>query len=136
MNIFNQFRQKIQTALQELALRQGWPDGLPFDRGTVEPPRDPGHGDISTNAAMLLAKPVGANPRAIATPLAEALAALPGVESAEVAGPGFINLRLAASGWLEDVAALLAAGTPSGARHAGAGRKENLECVWAQPHGP
>src|SRR3546814_9514077 len=94
MNIFNQFRQKIQTALQELALRQGWPDGLPFDRVTVEPPRDPGHGDISTNAAMLLAKPVGANPRAIATPLAEALAALPGVESAEVAGPGFINLRL------------------------------------------
>src|SRR3546814_4769793 len=94
MNIFNQFRQKIQTALQELALRQGWPDGLPFDRVTVEPPRDPSHGDISTNAAMLLAKPVGASPRAIARPLAEGLAALPGVESAEVAGPGFINLRL------------------------------------------
>jgi arginyl-tRNA synthetase len=95
MNIFNQFREKIQTALKDLARREGWPDGLPFDRVTVEPPRDSSHGDIATNAAMLLAKPVGANPRAIAGPLADALRALPDVEAAEVAGPGFINLRLA-----------------------------------------
>src|SRR3546814_9632607 len=85
---------------------------------------------------MLLAKPVGANPRAIATPLAEALAALPGVESAEVAGSGFINLRLAASVWLEEVAAILAAGTRYGDSDAGAGRKVNVEFVSAHPTGP
>jgi len=136
MNIFNQFRQKIQTALQELAQRQGWPEGLPFDRVTVEPPRDPSHGDISTNAAMLLAKPVGSSPRAIAGPLAEALAALPGVEAAEVAGPGFINLRLAASVWLEQVGAMLAAGTRYGDSDVGAGRRVNVEYVSANPTGP
>lgn len=136
MNIFNQFRHKIQTALQELAKRQGWPEGLPFDRVTVEPPRDPSHGDISTNAAMLLAKPVGANPRAIAGPLAEALAALPGVAAAEVAGPGFINLRLAAPVWLEQVGAMLAAGTRYGESAIGAGRRVNVEYVSANPTGP
>ena len=106
MNVFNQFREKIQTALEELARRQGWPEGLPFDRVTVEPPRDSSHGDISTNAAMLLAKPIGSNPRAIAGPLAEALSALEEVESAEVAGPGFINLRLAPSVWLAELGAM------------------------------
>lgn len=136
MNIFNQFRHKIQTALQELAASRGWPDGLPFDRVTVEPPRDAAHGDISTNAAMLLAKPVGAAPRAIAGPLAEALAALPEVEAAEVAGPGFINLRLAPSVWLRQVSAILEAGTGYGHSDLGAGRRVNVEYVSANPTGP
>ncbi|EDP66282.1 Arginyl-tRNA synthetase [alpha proteobacterium BAL199] len=136
MNVFNQFREKIQAALEDLARRQGWPDGLPFDRVTVEPPRDLSHGDISTNAAMLLAKPVGTNPRAIAAPLAEALARLPEVESAEVAGPGFINLRLAASVWLAEVAAILSEGTAYGSSTTGEGRRVNVEYVSANPTGP
>ena len=136
MNVFNQFREKIQAALEDLAHRQGWPDGLPFDRVTVEPPRDLSHGDISTNAAMLLAKPVGTNPRAIAAPLAEALARLPEVESAEVAGPGFINLRLAASVWLAEVAAILSEGTAYGSSTTSEGRRVNVEYVSANPTGP
>ncbi|GHD48268.1 arginine--tRNA ligase [Thalassobaculum fulvum] len=136
MNVFNQFREKIQAALQDLAGRQGWPDGLPFDRVTVEPPRDPSHGDIATNAAMLLAKPVGSNPRAIAGPLAEALAALPEVAAAEVAGPGFINLRLAPDVWRAEVSAILATSTAYGNSTLGAGRRVNVEYVSANPTGP
>lgn len=136
MNVFNQFREKIQAALQDLAVRQGWPDGLPLDRVTVEPPRDPSHGDIATNAAMLLAKPVGSNPRAIAGPLAEALAALPEVAAAEVAGPGFINLRLAPDVWRAEVSAILATGTAYGDSTLGAGRRVNVEYVSANPTGP
>ncbi len=136
MNVFNQLREKIQVALQDMASQRGWPDGLPFDRVTVEPPRDPSHGDIATNAAMLLAKPVGSNPRAIAGPLAEALAALPEVESADVAGPGFINLRIASGVWLRQVAAILEAGTAYGGSTMGAGRRVNVEYVSANPTGP
>ncbi|MEQ8818043.1 MAG: arginine--tRNA ligase [Thalassobaculum sp.] len=136
MNVFNQFREKIQAALEALAKREGWPEGLPFERVTVEPPRDPSHGDISTNAAMLLAKPVGSNPRAIAGPLAEVLAALPEVDAAEVAGPGFINLRIAPAVWLQEVAAILAAGPDYGNSPAGAGRRVNVEYVSANPTGP
>ena len=136
MNVFNQFREKIQAALEALAKREGWPEGLPFERVTVEPPRDPSHGDISTNAAMLLAKPVGSNPRAIAGPLAEALAALPEVDAAEVAGPGFINLRIAPAVWLQEVAAILAVGTDYGNSAVGAGRRVNVEYVSANPTGP
>ncbi len=136
MNVFNQFREKIQSALEELARRQGWPEGLPFDRVTVEPPRDSSHGDIATNAAMLLAKPIGSNPRAIAGPLAEALSALDEVESAEVAGPGFINLRLAPSVWLAELGAILRAGTAYGASTTGQGRRVNVEYVSANPTGP
>ncbi len=136
MNVFNQFREKIQIALEELARREGWPDGLPFDRVTVEPPRDPSHGDIATNAAMLLAKPVGSNPRTIAGPLAEALAALPEVEAAEVAGPGFINLRVAQSVWLQELVDILVAGPGYGDSTTGAGRRVNVEYVSANPTGP
>lgn len=136
MNVFNQFREKIQAALQDLAVRQGWPEGLPFDRVTVEPPRDPSHGDIATNAAMLLAKPVGSNPRAIAGPLAETLAALPEVETAEVAGPGFINLRIAPDVWRAEVAAILEIGAAYGNSTLGAGRRVNVEYVSANPTGP
>ena len=136
MNVFNQFREKIQAALEDLARREGWPDGLPFDRVTVEPPRDPSHGDIATNAAMLFAKPVGVPPRAIAGPLAAALHALPEVETAEVAGPGFINLRLDAAVWRREVAAILNAGVGYGDSTTGDGRRVNVEYVSANPTGP
>ncbi|MDF1791639.1 MAG: arginine--tRNA ligase [Thalassobaculaceae bacterium] len=136
MNIFNWMKDEIKAALEGLAAKEGWPEGLPFDRVTAEPPRDPSHGDIATNAAMILAKPVGAKPRAIAEPLAEALQALDAVDSVEVAGPGFINIRLASDVWRAQVGAILEAGAAFGSSSVGAGRKVNVEYVSANPTGP
>jgi len=136
MNIFNWMKDDIIKTLEQTAGREGWPEGLPIDRITAEPPRDPSHGDIATNAAMVLAKPVGTKPRAIAEPLAEALRALDAVETVEVAGPGFINIRLATNLWLEQVGAILGAGLDFGASTLGGGRKVNVEYVSANPTGP
>lgn len=136
MNIFNWMKANIKEKLEAMASAEGWPDGLSFDRVTAEPPRDPSHGDIATNAAMVLAKPVGTKPRAIAEPLAEALLELDAVESVDVAGPGFINIRLSADVWLEQVGAILEAGAEYGASGMGAGRRVNVEYVSANPTGP
>lgn len=136
MNIFNWLKDEIKAILENSAAREGWPEGLPFDRITAEPPRDPSHGDIATNAAMVLAKPVGSKPRAIAEPLAEALQALDAVESVEVAGPGFINLRLSPDLWRAQVGTILDAGADYGTSDVGAGRKVNVEYVSANPTGP
>lgn len=136
MNIFNWLKDEIKEILENTAAREGWPDGLPFDRITAEPPRDPSHGDIATNAAMVLAKPVGSKPRAIAEPLAEALQGLDAVESVEVAGPGFINLRLSPDLWRAQVGSILNAGAAYGASDVGSGRKVNVEYVSANPTGP
>jgi arginyl-tRNA synthetase len=119
-----------------MAAAEGWPEGLPFDRITAEPPRDASHGDIATNAAMVLAKPVGTKPRAIADPLAEALNRLEAVDSVEVAGPGFINIRLSPAVWLAQVGKILELGEAFGASTMGAGRKVNVEYVSANPTGP
>ncbi|WP_281685438.1 arginine--tRNA ligase [Thalassobaculum salexigens] len=136
MNIFNWMKDEIKAVLETMAGSEGWPEGLPFDRITAEPPRDASHGDIATNAAMVLAKPVGAKPRAIAEPLAEALNRLDAVDSVEVAGPGFINIRLSPSVWQAQVGRMLEAGTAYGASAMGAGRKVNVEYVSANPTGP
>ncbi|MEQ8586101.1 MAG: arginine--tRNA ligase [Thalassobaculaceae bacterium] len=136
MNVFNWMKDEIKAKLEAMSGAGGWPDGLPFDRVTAEPPRDPSHGDIATNAAMVLAKPVGTKPRAIADPLAAALLELDAVESVEVAGPGFINIRLSADIWLAQVGAILEAGAGYGASGMGAGRRVNVEYVSANPTGP
>ncbi len=136
MNIFNNIRSEIIRILEDMTTHQGWPDGLPLDRVTVEPPRDPSHGDIATNAAMVLGKPVGTKPRAIAEPLAEALTGLDAVASAEVAGPGFINMRLDGEIWRRHVADILDAGLDYGSSTVGEGRPVNVEYVSANPTGP
>ncbi len=136
MNIFNWMKDEIKTVLKDMATREGWSDGLPIDRITAEPPRDPSHGDIATNAPMVLAKPVGTKPRAIAEPLAEALRGLDTVESVEVAGPGFINIRLSTALWVEQLAKILEAGTGYGGSSLGGGRRVNVEYVSANPTGP
>ena len=136
MNIFNWMKDEIKAVLENMAVQEGWPEGLPFDRITAEPPRDAAHGDIATNAAMVLAKPVGTKPRAIAEPLAEALNGLDAVDSVEVAGPGFINIRLSPSVWQAQVGRMLEAGTAYGSSAVGAGRKVNVEYVSANPTGP
>jgi arginyl-tRNA synthetase len=136
MNIFNWMKDEIKAVLESMAAAEGWPEGLPFDRITAEPPRDASHGDIATNAAMVLAKPVGTKPRAIADPLAEALNRLEAVDSVEVAGPGFINIRLSPAVWLAQVGKILELGEAFGASTMGAGRKVNVEYVSANPTGP
>jgi arginyl-tRNA synthetase len=113
---------------------------LPADVDTskvvVEPPRDPSHGDITTNAAMVLAKPAGKSPRDIAASLVERLSAHGDVESADIAGPGFVNMRIADSFWPGFIRATLAPVKHFGHSDMGAGRKINVEYVSANPTGP
>src|SRR5690606_39499556 len=101
-----------------------------------EPPRDPAQGDLATNAAMVLAKEAGSNPRALAGHIVEKLAADPLVTSAEIAGPGFINLRLAPANWLAELNAIAALGPRYGRSTIGTGRTVNVEYVSANPTGP
>jgi arginyl-tRNA synthetase len=110
--------------------------GLPRENVAVEPPRDPSHGDLATNAAMVLAKGAGTNPRALAEGLKPLLGAVPGVRAVEIAGPGFINLRLDESVWRDELAAIHAAGAEYGRSDAGAGKTVNIEYVSANPTGP
>ncbi len=132
MNLYNYFRDVVLKELQEIEL----PGGLDMSRVMVEPTRDPKHGDIATNAAMVLAKPAGKNPRQLAEALKERLSGHPDVINAEVAGPGFLNLTLSPAFWRLQLKALLEAGVVYGDSKAGAGRKVNVEYVSANPTGP
>jgi len=132
MTLYARFAAHIDGILDALAL----PEGAPRAGITVEPPRDPSHGDLSTNAAMVLAKPAGTNPRALAALVAPKLADLDGVEAADIAGPGFINVRLDDDIWRDELCAILAAGGDYGRSTMGAGRRVNVEYVSANPTGP
>ena len=110
--------------------------GLSRANVAVEPPRDPTHGDLSTNAAMVLAKGAGMPPRALADALRPLLEAVPGVAGVEIAGPGFINLRLTDDIWREELSAIHGAGDAYGRGDAGAGTTVNIEYVSANPTGP
>jgi arginyl-tRNA synthetase len=136
MDLFADVKQLVLGALAGMEAAGTLPRGLDLGAVTVEPPRDPAHGDMATNAAMVLAKPAGRNPREIAGALVEVLAADPLVASAEVAGPGFINLRLDPARWFGVVPAVLAAGRDFGRSRMGAGRRVNVEFVSANPTGP
>ena len=136
MNLFADIRSLVIDALTALTDQGRLPAGLDLAAVAVEPPRDPAHGDMATNAAMVLAKPAGMKPRDIAEALAAELAADPRVTSAEVAGPGFLNLRLAPGQWREVVAAALAEGGDYGRVPAGQGERINIEFVSANPTGP
>lgn len=136
MNIFTDFDVKIKKTLQDLDLKDKDGGALDFSRVGVEPPRDATHGDISTNAAMVLSKAAGANPRELAAKIAEALKADADVASVEVAGPGFINLRLNDDYWQRQLGTMLAAGTNYGRSKMGGERKVNVEYVSANPTGP
>jgi arginyl-tRNA synthetase len=136
MNLFDDMRAAVLAALDAMEAAGDLPAGLDRTAVAVEPPRDPAHGDMATNAAMVLARPAGKPPRAIAEALAARLAADPRIAAAEVAGPGFLNLRLAPATWQGLVAAILAAGTRYGASRLGEGRKVNIEFVSANPTGP
>lgn len=133
MNIFEVFGVRIRAAIEGLGEDIAAED---LARISIEPPRDPSHGDISTNAAMLLAKKLGAKPRDLAGRIAAALEADPDVAAVEVAGPGFINLRLADGFWHGLLKTVLGLGTTYGATGLGGGLKVNVEYVSANPTGP
>ncbi|SHH14791.1 arginine--tRNA ligase [Marivita hallyeonensis] len=136
MNLFSDIRTLVIDNLNAMVAEGALPDGLGFDNVTVEPPRDPLHGDMATNAAMVLAKPSGKKPRDIAEALADKLAQDPRVSTAEVAGPGFLNLRLDTSVWQTLPSAILGAGASYGQSDMGAGKQVNVEYVSANPTGP
>ncbi len=133
-NIFKMFEQRIQNHVQDLELEGLEPSVL--ERIAVELPRDAAHGHLATNAAMVLAKPAKTNPRAIAERLVQSISTEHDVESAEVAGPGFINIRLASGFWHKHLSELLEAGPKYGGGDTGDGLKVNVEYVSANPTGP
>ena len=136
MNLFTDIRALVVDRLGAMAAEGLLPAGLELSNVAVEPPRDPAHGDMATNAAMVLAKPAGRKPREIAEALAPRLAADPRIAAAEVAGPGFLNLRLAPAVWQGVVGAALAEGRDFGRSRIGGGAKVNVEFVSANPTGP
>src|SRR5262245_28951669 len=133
MNLFAHFQHVVRNALEALSHAGKLPAGLDISRVTVEPPRDAAHGDLATNAAMVLAKSAGQPPRAIAHLIAERLAADPDIQSADIAGPGFINIRLKATFWPKLLASASALGADYGRSQMGAGEKVNVEYVSANP---
>ena len=136
MNIFKAFENDVRKILEELAAEGVIPAGLDTSRLTVEPPREAAHGDLSTNAAMVLAKPAGQPPRKLAEALAAKLKARADVTSVEIAGPGFVNLRLSPAVWRDRLKDILAAGTAYGDGDIGKGEPVNVEYVSANPTGP
>ncbi|AUH35123.1 arginine--tRNA ligase [Paracoccus tegillarcae] len=135
MNLFSDIRGVVIAALDQMAEAGELPAALDYGNVTVEPPRDAAHGDMATNAAMVLAKPAGMKPRDIADKLAARLID-DRITSAEVAGPGFLNLRLSPDVWRQVVAGALQSGADFGRSTAGAGNKVNVEFVSANPTGP
>ncbi|AXA37914.1 arginine--tRNA ligase [Rhizobium leguminosarum] len=136
MNLFTDFEARIKTALEQIDLVRDKRSELDFGRITVEPPRDASHGDVATNAAMVLAKPLGTNPRALADVIIAKLKEDADVADVSVAGPGFINIRLAVGYWQRLLASMIGAGTDYGRSTLGKGKKVNVEYVSANPTGP
>lgn len=139
-DLFADYRGRVLAALERTGvLSDADRDQLPLAAVTVEPPRDEAHGDLATNAAMVLAKPLKSNPRQIAARLAEQLEGEADIETVEIAGPGFINLRLRPSAWHAVLARLIAEGEGYGRRVLGTPEtlpKTNVEYVSANPTGP
>ena len=130
------FAGHVAAALEALVAAGTLPVGLNHSAVTVEPPRDPSHGDLATNAAMVLAKPAGMNPRALAELLVAELNSLPQVTEATIAGPGFINMRLSADTWLDELRAIGTLAGDYGRSTMGGGTTVNVEYVSANPTGP
>ncbi len=136
MSLYARYSALLDGILDELAQAGALPADLNRKAVAVEPPRDPAHGDLATNAAMVLAKGAGTNPRALAGLIAPKLEALPGVTAVEVAGPGFINLRLGEESWRDELTTILAEGETYGLSTIGNDERVNVEYVSANPTGP
>jgi arginyl-tRNA synthetase len=136
LTLYARFAAQLDGALDALEAEGTLPPGIDRAAVAVEPPRDSAHGDLATNAAMVLAKRAGTNPRALAEAIVPKLAALDEVSSAEIAGPGFINIRLVRSVWEQELRTILADGADYGRSTMGAGQTVNVEYVSANPTGP
>ncbi len=136
MNLFADFETRIKAALEQIDSIREKRESLDFSRIVVEPPRDPSHGDAATNAAMVLAKALGTNPRALADIIGEKLKQDPDIAEVGVAGPGFINIRLSTAYWQRLLATIITEGTDFGRSKLGRDRKVNVEYVSANPTGP
>jgi arginyl-tRNA synthetase len=136
LTFYTRFAALINATLDQLVAAGDLPAGLNYNGVTVEPPRDSAHGDLATNAAMVLAKPAGTNPRALAEKIAAALRGSPEIVSADVAGPGFINLWLSPQTWTDELQAILSDAEAYGRSAMGQGQRVNVEYVSANPTGP
>jgi arginyl-tRNA synthetase len=136
MNIFAEIRTSVIETLDAMVADGELPSGLSWGNVAVEPPRDAAHGDMATNAAMVLAKRAGKTPRVIADSLAKRLTSDPRIAVVEIAGPGFLNLRLHPDVWHDVVAEAIDSGATFGHSGMGAGVKVNVEYVSANPTGP
>jgi len=136
MSLYARYGALLDGVLDGLVAEGALPGDLDRKNVAVEPPRDPAHGDLATNAAMVLAKAAATNPRALAALIVPKLEGLPGVTGVEIAGPGFINLRLDPAAWRDELAAILSEGERYGLSDIGKGERVNVEYVSANPTGP
>ena len=135
-HLFANVLARVHAACAALAGEGGWPADIDLSRVVVEPPRDAAHGDMATNAAMVLAKEARSKPRDLAEKSAARLRADDLIASVDIAGPGFINLTLKAQVWPDALRAVLRGGAGYGKSTVGAGEKVNVEYVSANPTGP
>jgi arginyl-tRNA synthetase len=136
LSLYAQYAALLDGALDELVAEGALPSGLDRRNVTVEPPRDPAHGDLATNAAMVLAKPAGTNPRSLSQLIKAKLEAIPSVTSVQIAGPGFINLRLSPEAWRDELRTIVNRGDAYGLSTIGNNERVNVEYVSANPTGP
>lgn len=134
--LFDIFQHHINKALDDLVASGDLPADMDRKNVTLEPPRDPSHGDLSTNAAMVLSKAAGEKPRDLAEKIVKKLSALDDVKSAEMAGPGFINLRVSDAVLIKELIEIEALGADYGRSTKGQGVTVNVEYVSANPTGP
>jgi arginyl-tRNA synthetase len=136
MNVFQQFHSFILTTLEALVQQGTLPQGLDFSKVVVQPPHDPTHGDLATNAAMVLAKPSGMAPKDLALLLRAQFERLESVQACTLAGPGFLNFHLAPRVWIEEMKAILCHPETYGNSTLGGRQKVNVEYVSTNPTGP
>lgn len=136
MNVFAEFRDIVIKALHELAAEGRIPADLDYSRVACEPPKEAAHGDIATNAAMVMSKPVGMNPRALAELLTGVLSKNSVIQSCDIAGPGFVNLTLTDDYWRNELNNIIQAGNHYGDSSIGNNNKVNVEYVSVNPTGP
>ncbi|MGN6154644.1 MAG: arginine--tRNA ligase [Sphingomicrobium sp.] len=136
MSLYARYSALLDGVLDGLQSEGSLPAEIDRKSVAVEPPRDPAHGDLATNAAMVLAKQAKTNPRALAEMIAPKLEAVPAVTSVEIAGPGFINLRLSPDAWRDELTTILRVGEAYGQSEIGKAERVNVEYVSANPTGP
>jgi arginyl-tRNA synthetase len=136
LSLYAQYSALLDGVLDDLVSEGAIPGEVDRRNVTVEPPRDPSHGDLATNAAMVLAKTAGTNPRALADAIKPRLEAIPTITSVEIAGPGFINLRLTPDAWRDELRTIIRKGDEYGLSKIGSNERVNVEYVSANPTGP